>query len=276
MVNAVALTGTDEGASARPRIRSQLLPFLSLISPAVLLGVLHTWSLSTAPRYGVYFTAEALLIVYAFLAIARAVHVHARSYDDQARYDARHAQEARRGFYQGLLQHWPRIAACVLPLLLVAFALDALTADTAAQYRANVHLSVLFVQLMAWWRYGTAIVIASTQWAPPRSLALARARLLAADPWLRAARSLRLANVALSAAALASIGLQSKWLLLPLFQVAPSARLVFGITAALSACLAWLALLLMCHSALAISLRLQARRAARSRAPERRLQVEPA
>ncbi len=57
--------------------------------------------------------------------------------------------------------------------------LDALTAGTGVQHRPNVHLSILFVEIMVWARYGAAVVIASARWTPPQPSAFTRARELA-------------------------------------------------------------------------------------------------
>jgi hypothetical protein len=49
---------------APPRIRINWDPpfFLGLIAPAVLIGFLRMWTFFLAPRYGVYFTSELVLI----------------------------------------------------------------------------------------------------------------------------------------------------------------------------------------------------------------------
>jgi hypothetical protein len=263
MVNAVASAVPEEVAPSRVPFHNDLPSLAALISPAVLIGVLHTWSMATAPRYGMYFTAAAWLVLYALLAIVRGVHVAVHSYDGRGRYDAAQAGEARRSFYRALFGSWKRIATVVLPLLFAALALDLLTADTGLQHRANVHLSVLFVQMMAWWRYGPVIVVAASQWAPPRPLGLARARLLAMDPTVRAGASLLLANLVLAAAAAAAFVLQSKWMMPHMFEAVPSARFVFVSAAAACALLTWLSLLLTCRSAFVISLRLHSRRVLR-------------
>src|SRR5262245_7462887 len=102
MVNAVASIVADDLAPSRARAGDHLRLLVSLLSPGLLLGVLHTWSLATAPRYGVYFTAEAVLALYALLAVVRGVQVSVHSHDDQGRYDAAKARQARLAFYSEL------------------------------------------------------------------------------------------------------------------------------------------------------------------------------
>jgi hypothetical protein len=62
---------------APPRIRINWDPpfSLGLIAPAVLIGFLRMWTFFLAPRYGVYFTSELVLIAYAYFAGARGLHV---------------------------------------------------------------------------------------------------------------------------------------------------------------------------------------------------------
>ena len=96
-----------------------------------------------------------------------------------------------------------KIAIGVLALLLAALALDVLTAGTGIQRRPNLHLTILFVEIMVWARYGAAVVIAAARWSPPRSPAFAQARELASS--LPVARSFALTNIAFAAAALAAV-----------------------------------------------------------------------
>jgi hypothetical protein len=265
MVNAVALPALDGGAPQRAQMRwrEHVSPLLLLLPPAILLGILRVWSLGVAPKLGVYFSAEALLTVYACFAVARAVYVNAHGRDALS-FDPQRAQQAKRTFYAGLRRHWAGIALIVLPLLLVALAIDALTAHTGVQLRPNVHLSMMFIELMAWWRYGSAIVMASAQWAPPhRPPALARARCLAGNPRLSVARSMAPAHLALCAAALSGLavygGRAGAWVLGPPID----ARVVLGYSAALCAGFAWMALWGMCRGSLAVLARVRDRAKAR-------------
>ncbi len=268
MVNAVALPALDSAMPSRERAqwRNVLSPLLALLPSALLLGILRVWSLAVAPRVGIYFTAEALLVVYACFAVARAVNVNALSYDASGCYDPGKAQQAKHTFYAALRLGWVRIAGLVLPLLLAALIADALTAGTNIQHRTNVHLSIMFVELMAWWRYGSAIAVASAQWVPPRPPALARARALVSRARLHILPSLAPAHIALSAAVLASLAVHAGR---PppagalVLGGAPDPRLVFAWQAALCAGLAWLGLVLVCRGSLAILMRIRAQRTAR-------------
>ena len=132
MVNVVAVSALDAASPPRAQIFHRIAPYVSLLPPALLLGMLRIWSLWVAPRHGVYFTVEAVLIIYACFAIVRAVHVHAHSTDSRGSYDAARARKARNAFHGEIGRHWARIAIVVLGLLLIAFGLDVLTADTGA------------------------------------------------------------------------------------------------------------------------------------------------
>lgn len=251
MVNVVAVSALDAGSSSRAQIFNRITPYSPLLLPAILLGMLRIWSFWIAPRHDVYFTAEALLIIYACFAIVRAVHVHARSIDSRGHYDATLARAAQKAFYGEIRRHWVRIGIVVLTLLVVALNLDMLTTGTGAQYRANVHFSLLFIELMVWLRYGSAIILASALWTPPLPAAFSRARELASEPGTGAFRLLAPANMMLCAAALIGAGLHSRWLTVQLFDVLPGSRFVFILATVLSAGLALLALSLMCRGSLA-------------------------
>jgi hypothetical protein len=255
MVNAVALPGFDTASSPHERVawHHALSPIVSLLPPAILLGVLRVSCLTVAPKHGVYFTAEALLTVYACFAVTRAVHVNALSYDASERYDAGRAQRARQVFNRQLRRHWARIALLVLPLLVAALVADLLTAGTGIQQRLNIHLSIMFVELMAWWRYGPVIAIAAAQWTPPRPPSLARARWLARNAWLEVARALAPAHIFLSLAALSCLGVYGGRTWVRMFGTLPDARIVLGGLAALCAGLVWVALWSTCRGSLAVA-----------------------
>jgi hypothetical protein len=259
MVNAVALPALDSATQPRKRAqwRHVLSPFLPLLPSALLLGVLRVWSLAMAPRVGVYFTADALLVVYACFAVARAISVNVSSSDASGRYDPRKAQQAQRTFYAALRRGWAPIAALVLPLVLAGLVADVLTAGTNIQQRTNIHLSIMFVELMAWWRYGSVIAIAAAQWTPPRPPALAWARCLVGNPKLEVARLLAPAHIALTMAALASFAVYGSRTWVSLFGVMPDPRIVLLCTVVLSAGFAWVALSRLCWGALAIRARLR-------------------
>jgi hypothetical protein len=267
LVNAVALSDVDCPAPSRGHAswRGALLPVAALLPSAILLGVLRVWSLAVAPQLGVYFTAEALLVLYACFAITRAANVSANSYDEQGRWCSQLARQAKHTFFAGLRREWARIARIVVPLLLGALLLDMLTAGTRAQFRPNIHLSLMFVELMAWWRYGSVIAIAAAQWTPAYPPALARARVLVSKSWLNVLPSLALAHIALSAAGLAGLAVHGSRVAGagPLVLNAPDVRIALACHVALCAGLAWLALALLCRGSLAVMVRDRGRKAAR-------------
>ena len=193
-----------------------------------------------APRLGVYFTAEALLIAYAYFAVVRGVHLNVRSYDRTGRYSRALALKAGRDFVRGLLRYWVKIALVVLPLLVAALVLDVLTKKFGVPHRPNVNLSILFVEIMVWARYGAPVVIASAHWSPPRPAAFGEARALADRPPV--ARSFALTNIAFGAAALAAVA-SYKWA----GPLLPSARAESIGSAILFTALAFLALWLQCR-----------------------------
>jgi hypothetical protein len=261
MVNAVAVPTLDSATLLRQRAPWRLaLSQVATVLPSVVpLAVLRVWALAVAPKHGVYFTAEAVLAVYACFTIARAVHVHAQSCDACGSYDPHKAPQARQMFHERLRRGWARIGVFVLPLLLAALAADVLTAGTGIQSRLNVQLSMMFVELMAWWRYGSPLVIAAAQWRPQRPLPLARARCIVSSARLDVARTLAPAHVALTAAALAGLGVYGSRAWASLFGYAPEGRLVLVCSTAACALFASLALWAMCRGSLAVPLRVRER-----------------
>jgi hypothetical protein len=219
-----------------------------LLAPALLLGLLRVWSLTTAPKQGVYFFAEALLIAYAYFVIARAAYIHTQSRDWEGRYDLQWHLKARGHFYAAVLAHRLRIALLIVPLLCAALILDFVTADSGFQLRPNLHLSVMFVALMAWARYGAAIVLASARWSPPRPLQFDEARELASRAPV--ARSFALLNLGFGAVALAALS-SYKWAGAHL----PTARAELICLIVVFTALAWLALWLHCRWAVAMLVR---------------------
>jgi hypothetical protein len=240
MADALLFAGAHAESRSRARIDWNFHLFVDLLAPALLLGLLRLWSSAMAPRLGVYFTAEALLIAYAYFAVVRGVHLNARSYDWSGRYSRERALKAGQDFHRGLRRYWVKIALVVLPVLMAALMLDALTGNNGVQYRPNIHLSILFVEIMVWARYGAAVVIASARWSPPQPAAFNEARELAARPL--AARSFALTNIAFGVAALAAVAAY-KWG----GPLMPSARAEFIGSAVLFTALALLALWLQCR-----------------------------
>jgi hypothetical protein len=236
---------------------------LDLLVPALLLGLWRAWTSATAPRMDVYFTAEALLIAYAYFAVVRAVFLSVRSHDRSGRYSRRLALEATREFWLGVRRTWSKIAIIVLSLLVAALVLDLLTAHSGAQHRPNVHLTILAIEIMIWARYGAAVVLAAARWSPPEMPAFAQARERADQP--AAARSFALVNVAYGMAALAAIA-GYKWLGAAL----PSARAELVSSAILFTGLALLALWLQCRWARTILPQVEARPVAEAAMPEMR------
>ena len=257
MADAVSFAGSRVSSFPRARITWNFHLALDLVAPAVLLGLLRLWSTSIAPRHGVYFTAEALLIVYAYFAVVRGVSINARSYDGAEVYDRARALRAKQDFFRELGRHGVKIALVVLPLLLAALALDVLTADSGLQYRLNVHLSILFVEVMVWARYGAAVVVTAARWSPPRPPAFAVARELASS--LPVAGIFALTNVGFGIVAVAVV-VASTWGsgLLPSAML--SNRASFLVSVGLFTGLAWLALWLQCRWSLRVLPQLEAQR----------------
>jgi hypothetical protein len=240
MADALLFAGAHAQSRSRARIDWNFHLFLDLLAPALLLGLLRLWSSAMAPRLGVYFTAEALLIAYAYFAVVRSVHLNARSYDSAGRYSRALALEAGQDFHRGLQRYWVKIALVVLTLLVAALVLDVLTKKIGMPHRPNTNLSILFVEIMVWARYGAAVIIVSARWSPPRPAAFGEARELAERPAV--ARSFALTNIAFGAAALAAVAAY-KWA----GPLLPSARAEFIGSAVLFTALAFLALWLQCR-----------------------------
>ena len=219
-----------------------------LLVPALLLGLMRVWSLTTAPKQGMYFLAEVLLIAYAYFALVRAVQLHAQGRDWEGWYNWQWAATARHDFYSALWGQQLRIALVLVPLLCAALVLNLLTADTGFQLRPNLHLSVMFVALMAWARYGAAIVLAAARWSPPRPLQFEEARELASRAPV--VRSFALLNLGFGAVALAALA-AFKWA----GALLPTARAELICLMAVFTALAWLALWLHCRWAVAMLVR---------------------
>lgn len=235
MADALLFAGARAESRSRARVDWNFHLFVDLLAPALLLGLLRLWSSAMAPRLGVYFTAEALLIAYAYFAVVRGVHLNARSYDWAGRYSRERALKAGQDFQHGLLRYRVKIALVVLPLLLAALVLDVLTKRFGVPHRPNISLSILFVEIMVWARYGAAVVIASARWSPPQPAVFGEARALADRAPV--ARSFALTNIAFGAAALAAVAAY-KWG----GPLLPSARAEFIGSAVLFTALAFLAL----------------------------------
>ena len=222
------------------RLSENMQLALGLLIPALLIGLLRVWSLTTAPKQGLYFAAEASLIIYAYFAAIRASYLHAQSRDWEGRYDRRWALNARHAFYEGLYSHRSRIVIVIASLLSAGLLLDLVTAETGFQLRPNVHLSMMFVALMVWARYGAAVVIAAARWSPPVAPRFAEARELAGRASV--ARSFALLNLALGGAAVATV-LVYKWA----GALLPTARAELVCLVVVFTALAWMALWLHCR-----------------------------
>jgi hypothetical protein len=263
MADALLFADARGASRSRAHISGTFYLSLDLLAPALLLGLWRAWSSTMAPKLGVYFTAEALLIAYAYFAVVRMTHINAHSYDRAGPYSRALALRAGQDFHRGLRQYWVKIAIGVLVLLLAALALDALTAGTGIQRRPNVHLTVLFVEIMVWARYGAAVVIAAAHWSSLQPPAFARARELASS--LPVARSFALTNIVFAAAALAAVA-SYKWG----GAMLPSARAELFCSAAVFVCLAFLALWLQCRWARTVLGRIDVRPATELATPEMR------
>jgi hypothetical protein len=179
MARVISLPGLRSQISARARFSSSIHLALDLLPAALLLGLLRTWATELAPRQGWYFTAEALLMAYAYFALMRSVHVYANGRMADGSYNRALAQEAGAAFHRGLRRYFPRMVSGLSALLLAALVLDVLTVHTGAQFRPNVHLAVLLAAFLVWARYGAATMIAAARWQPGRPLAFDSAREIA-------------------------------------------------------------------------------------------------
>ena len=261
MADALMFAGAHAESRSRAHVDWNFHLVVDLLAPALLLGLLRVWASAMAPRLGVYFTAEAVLIAYAYFAVVRGVHLNARSYDWAGRYSRERALKAGQDFHRGLLRYRVKIALVVLPLLLAALVLDVLTKKFGVPHRPNINLSILFVEIMVWARYGAAVVIASARWSPPRPAAFGEARALADRAPV--ARSFALTNIAFGAAALAAVAAY-KWG----GPLLPSARAEFIGSAVLFTALALLALWLQCRWARTLLGRIDVRSQSDAAVPE--------
>jgi hypothetical protein len=158
-------------ASARsafpPRAQLNLDPpfFLGLLIPAVLLSLLKKCTLLIAPRYGVYFTAEAVTILYAYFALARAVYIHSNGRTRDGRYDRSKAAKAEQDFHRALPSLRSTLARIALPLLALGAIADVVTSGGQTGAIVNVATAlILFVEMAVWLRFGPAFVVMCQRW----------------------------------------------------------------------------------------------------------------
>lgn len=210
------------------------------MAPALLLGLWRVWSSVMAPKHGFYFTAEVLLIVYAYFAVIRTAHVAVRSFDRSGSYSRGLAVGAAQAFHRGARPYLLKVAVICLSLLVAALALDTLTADSGLQRRPNLHITILFLEIMIWARYGAAVVVAAARWSPGGSAEFARARELADCPAVL--RSFAVTNLAFLAVAVVAVAAY-KWA----GALLPTARAELFCSAGLFSALAFLALWLQCR-----------------------------
>lgn len=203
MARVVSLPSPRSHVPARARLSSYIHLASDLLPAALLIGLLRTWATELAPRQGWYFTAEALLIAYAYFALFRSVHVFTHGRNAEGDYDRALAQKAAHAFQRGLRVYVPKLVIVLSALLLGALALDVLTVHSGAQFRPNTHLAVLLAGILIWARYGAAVSVTAARWEPGRELDFARAREVAWRP--RIAMSFALASAAFAAVALAVI-----------------------------------------------------------------------
>jgi hypothetical protein len=203
MARVVSLPIPRSHVPARAHLTSYVHLLLDLLPAALLLGLLRTWATELAPRQGWYFTAEMLLMAYAYFALFRSVNVCTRGRDADGFYNRALAQKAGHEFHDGLRAYFPRLVTAFSLLLLGALALDVLTTSTGAQFRPNTHLAVLLAGLLVWARYGAAFVITAARWQPGAPVAFEAARQAA---WHRqTAKSFALSSATFAMIALAAI-----------------------------------------------------------------------
>jgi hypothetical protein len=180
-----------------PRIQINWDPpfFLNLLAPAFLLALLRLFSAFGAAAYGLYFTCEAALIAYAYLAIARAVYICHLSRDREGRYDAPRARKAEQGFHRQLSARGASLARSITPVFAVSLVLDLLTAGTRIPWLYATTFGIALIEFMLWMRYGPAFVIACAKWSPTQPFDLSKARRLIADHRRRVSFSFRLVNL---------------------------------------------------------------------------------
>lgn len=153
--------------------------FLNLLAPALLLALLKKWTSLLAPAYGVYFTAEAVTILYAYFALARTVYVYNRGRDREGRHDRARARKATQDFHRA----WPTVAAkaafIALPLLAVAIATDCATHGIQFRAQQATESVILIVEIVVWLLVAPTFIIAFARWSPTQPFDFPCARRLA-------------------------------------------------------------------------------------------------
>jgi hypothetical protein len=233
---------------------------LNLLAPAVLLGFLRMWSFWLAHKWGVYFTSEAILIAYAYFALARAVFLYRHSHDHDGRYNKSRVQRAEQDFYRQLSDVRERLLKVLLPLLAIAALADLVTARSGVQAHRVTLCLVLGVELIVWLRVGPWFIVAAATWSR-RGIDFASARELVHAHRSEVMRSFRYATATFFLVALPALALY-KPLGRALMHLLPSGQLAFYYAIGFFAALAFLALRLHCRWAAHILPRLKPKDAA--------------
>jgi uncharacterized membrane protein YhaH (DUF805 family) len=155
------------GSAYPPRAQLNFDPpfFLNLIAPALLLSLLKKWTTLIAPAYGVYFTAEAVTILYAYFALARSVYVYNNSRDRGGRYDSHRARKAVQDFHRSLRGNFSvaRFIAAVVMVAAISADCLALLHRLAAPSKGTPEL-IMAVEIGVWLFAAPSFIVACARW----------------------------------------------------------------------------------------------------------------
>jgi hypothetical protein len=243
---------------APPRIRINWDPpfFLGLIAPAVLLGFLRMWAFFLAPRYGVYFTSELVLVAYAYFALARAVFMHHRGHDRDGKYDRARALKADQDFHRECRARLPGWAACAAPAFALTILADVLTKGWGKEWLYLALLVVLAVEIRIWMRFGPAFIVGCAKWSPPAPIAFGEARRLVETNKLLVKASFLVPTLIFFAVAIGAISIYRR-LGAFIMSLVPDPSMAFYYAVSFFAVLAGLALWLNCRWSWEVLLRLR-------------------
>lgn len=151
--------------------------FLNVVAPALLLGILKWWTVSSTHKYGIYFTAEAFTFVYSYFALARGVYVHRNGTDANGRRDAALVRKAKQDFQRQLAAKRGSIIAYVGPLFLVAIGVDLMLWAFGGErvQRPEAILGIVVFEIVLWLGFGPLVALAMSQWSTVRPLNIAAA-----------------------------------------------------------------------------------------------------
>jgi hypothetical protein len=245
-MTAATLSGIRSAFPPRTQLNFDPPFFLNLLAPAIVLAALMKFSSVIAAEYGIFFTAHAATILYAYFALARCVYIHNNSRNSEGRYDRPRAKKAEQDFHRTLKRLAGTVMQIAIPLVLVAIVMDCLTIGRQPALRDTADALIILAELAVWYAIGPNFIIACAKWTPvsPPSLPRARALIAAHRNYVRS--SFVFMSILLGILCIGSLAVLYMPLRALVVSIIPSGRAVYLFSMAFHACLAGLALWVQC------------------------------